>query len=298
VAQSARRLGKRLQALSRAIADGDAQAMWEYALLQLGLPEQPQGRRRRNELPFLTAVYRAAQGNVQPQPRELIVRAAGRGQTKAMVVRALHLIAAGDPDAEKLLALAADRGDTAAMLRLGTLLEIDDPAQARYWLARLADAGDDAGMYALSLLVHDSDPSAAAGWLQRAASAGNVHAQSDLAVRAYEARHDQLDPVTPPAADPMRGEWFTPSTPFSRRARHVASCLKCGRKTIHDNFEFIIGRWYGLGSPGTAGKTGDRVHFSTCAVCACLFPLDDASREYVQDKGADWFDPALAVPGG
>ena len=294
MALSGRKLRRRQQKLRRAITAGDPAAMWAWAVLLLGLTEQERSHRG-NLLPFLTAVGEAARRAQAPEAASLIRRAADAGDTRAMVVLATWLLGSDAASAEKLLVLAAERGDAAAMLRLGTLLAADDPAQAHHWLSQLAEAGDEAGAYELSVLLAQEDPAGALSLLRRAAAAGHTPAQNDLAVRAFIASRDPLDPARPPAADPMRTDLFTPSTPYSRHARHVSACRKCGRDTVQDDFEFIIGRWYGLGSPGTAGKTGDRVHFSTCVICACLFPLDEPSLEYVQDRGGDWFDPAVPV---
>lgn len=275
--------------LMQAAAAGDPQAQWGYALLALGMEHVPDALGG-NALPFLEEVGSVTASNLNQRAYELIGEAAQGGQTRAMVVQAIWLLHSDRPEAVQLLTDAADRGDTAAMLCLGTELAADDPASAQAWLTRLTGQGDAAGMYALSGLLRQGDPQAAQDWLVKAAAAGNVAAQSDLAVAGF-GPGQPLDRDRPPAIDPRLTGVLAASVPLTRQARQVANCLKCGKKTVQDVVEFIIGRWYGLRGPTTAGKTGTRFHFSACTICGCLYPVDAASRQYIHSKGSDFLSP-------
>lgn len=276
--------------LSQALAAGDPLAMWEFALRSTGLADAYAGFPG-NPLPLLTRLADRVTQDGITQAHDLIERAAAAGYPPAMVVQAIWVTRSDRQGAITLFEQAAGQGDAAAMLALARLLEPDQPEAAKAWLTKLADQGDDTGMYALSRRLLADDPQASADWLAKAAAAGNVHAQSDLAVAAFE-RGQPLDPGHPPAVDPRLTGLLTPNTPLTRQARQVANCVKCGGKTVQDRYEFIHGRFFGLRGPTTAGKTGARVHFSGCTVCGCLYPVDEASRQYVAAKGGEFFNPA------
>jgi TPR repeat protein len=276
--------------LIKAAGAGDPRAMFDYALTLVGLAEAHPGFPG-NALPFLTQVADDVAGAGSPHAHDLIDGAAQGGYPPAMVVEAIWVTHSDRPVAISLLDQAASQGYPAAMLSLGMLLAPDDPQTAKTWLTKLADTGDDMGMYALSNLLRTEDPLGCDAWLRQAAAAGNVRAQSDLAVLAFE--HGQpLDRRHPPAVDPRATGVLKANTPVSRQARQVADCVKCGRKTVQDIYEFITGRWFGMRGPTTAGKSGTRLHFSACTVCGCLFPVDPPSRQYVAAKGGEFFNPA------
>jgi hypothetical protein len=277
-------------ALSKAAAAGDPAAMWDYALELTGLTAAA-ALVTGNPLPFLGEVTSAVADSGRPEARGLIAAAATAGHTPSMVVMALWTLPADRDAARATLERAAGRGDIAAMLCLGTSLAADNPALARVWLGRLAEQGDAAGLYALSSLLRPDDSQQADVLLHQAAAAGNVRAQNQLAVTAHE-HGEQLDPARPPVADPSRAGLVTPGTPLTHQGRQVASCQQCGERTIQDCFEFIHGRWFGRQGPTTAGKAGARVHFSACAVCGCMFPMDGESLQYVRSKGEEFFNPA------
>jgi hypothetical protein len=106
----------------------------------------------------------------------------------------------------------------------------------------------------------------------------------------------QLDRAHPGAKDPRRTGVFTPRTPASRGDRVMADCVHCGHQTVQDSYEMIVGRWVGLRGPTTAGKTGTRVCFRSCTACGCLYPVDDAARQYAASKGGEFFNPAKLTP--
>jgi hypothetical protein len=281
--------------LRSAAEAGDPAAMWQYALAILRQPPPPPLSPGQNALPYLVRVTKAVRASGDVQARDLIARSATAGFPPALVVEA-ELAEQSDPDrTESLLRRAADQGDTAAMLYLAGLLALHDRAEAAQWFTRLAEEGDLAAMYRLAdLLRSDGNTGAAQGWLVKAAEGGSTRAQGDLAVQSFENGDEQLDPGRPPAADPRRSGVFTPGTPTTRRERLVGDCAKCEQKTVQDHFELIVGKWFGLRGPGTAGKTGTRVNFSACTACGCLFPMDDQSRQYVRSKGGEFFNPARA----
>jgi TPR repeat protein len=283
-----RRCHDRATVLSPAAAAGDPAAMWDCALELTGLTEAA-ARFPGNLLPFLNEVASLIADATHHDARDLIARAGAAGHTPAMVVTALRNLPADREAARTGLEQAAGRGDTAAMLCLGTRLAADDPALAQTWLRRLADAGDTAGQFALSSLLRPVDPHQADALLRQAAAAGNLRAQSQIAVAGYELG-EQLDSGCPPAAD-LAGV-VTPGTPLTHLGRQVAGCQQCGDQTVQDCYEFIHGRWFGRQGPTTAGKAGARVHFSACAVCGCMFPMDGDSLRYVRSKGAEFFNPA------
>jgi TPR repeat protein len=280
------------EALRQGAAAGDPQATWECALLALGI-DHPGRPFPGNALPFLQQLASRTASDLNQRAYDLINAAAQDGQTQAMVVRATWLLDSDRPQAMSLLTDAAERGDTAAMLCVGTELAAQDQPTALTWLTRLADGGDAAGMYALSGLLRQGDAGAGQDWLIKAAQAGSVQAQSDLAVTAFE-HGEPLNRDQPPFVDPRLTGVLTLTTPVTRRARQVASCLKCGKKTVQDVTEFIGGRWYGRRGPTTAGKSGTRFHFSACAVCGCLYPVDAASRQYMHGRGRDFLNPMQA----
>jgi hypothetical protein len=281
--------------LKAAAAAGDPAAMWNYALLVLG-ERPPADGRHKNPLPFLIDVAAVVTRTADPQAKDLITRAAQAGNTQAMVVLA-DLVEKSDPQqARDLLERAAAGSDPAGMLYLGGMLESTDQAAAARWFTRLAELGDDLAMYQLAELARASDPASAQAWLAKAADAGNVRAQNDVAVLAGESGRGRLDPSRPPAIDPRRTGIFNASNPTSRQQRVVADCVKCRRKTVQDHYEVMVGRWFGVRGPTTAGKTGTKFHFSVCTICACLFPIDDATREYARSKGGEFFNPAKLLP--
>jgi hypothetical protein len=112
----------------------------------------------------------------------------------------------------------------------------------------------------------------------------------------YDSGGQKLDRGHPPAIDPRHSGVFGPRTPVSRGGRVMADCIVCGRETVQDIYEMIVGRWVGLRGPSTAGKAGTRVHFRSCTGCGCLYPADDAARRYAQSKGGEFFNPARLAP--
>ena len=285
---------KQFEAVERlrvAAEAGEPAAMWDYAILRLNL-RPPSAGAGENALPFLVRVKDTVNTFGDHQLSDLIQRAAAAGHIQAMVVAAA-LAEPTDPEAtERLLTQAANAGDTAAMLYLGAMLEGHDQAGAVRWFTRLAESGDPAGMYRLArLLTADGDQEAARGWLVRAAQAGNLKAQSELGVQAIESGA-RPDPGRPPASDPRRSGVFTSNTPTTRKERLAADCVKCATRTVQDHYELIVGKYFGLRGSGTTGKAGHRVNFRACTVCGCLFPMDDESRQYVNSKGGEFFNPA------
>ena len=279
----------RIDAVKQGVAAGDRQATWEYGLLELGI-DHPDGPFPGNALPFLQQIATRTAASLNQRAYDLIGTAARAGQTQAMVVQATWLLSSDRPQAMSLLTDAAQQGDTAAMLCLGAQLAIEDPAAPLTWLTKLAEAGDATGMYVLSGLLRPGDAQAAHAWLVKAAEAGSVPAQSDLAVQAFE-RGQPLDRDRPPCIDPRLTGVLAQGTPVSRRARQVANCLKCGRKTVQDITEFIDGRRPGRRGPTTAARSCTRFHFSACTVCGCLYPVDAPSRQYMHSKGGDFLNP-------
>ncbi|HEX9032136.1 MAG TPA: hypothetical protein VF834_09850 [Streptosporangiaceae bacterium] len=280
----------RADQLRQAAAAGDPDAMWYYALLLLGLQAPPASLG--NPLPFLLKVAGSLNVSPLPEAREWVGRAVEAGNTSAMVVAAIQAESTDMARTRQLLSDAAGHGDTAAMLYLGSVLEHEDQAAARELYARLAALGDDGGMVRLGLLCRSDDPQGARAWFGKAAQTGNLRAQNELSVMDYEAGNRHLDRAHPPAIDPRKNGLFTPNSPLTRHDRIVAECIKCGRKTVQDIFEIIVGKWFGLRGSTTSGKTGQRVTYSGCATCGCLFPADDAARQYVQSKGGEFFNPA------
>lgn len=111
----------------------------------------------------------------------------------------------------------------------------------------------------------------------------------------------QLDHAHPPAMDPRQTGVFGPRTPVSRRERVMADCVTCRGTTVQDIYDIIVGAWFGAtlrmhARLNTAGKVGKRARFSVCAVCGCLYPVDDAAREFVRAKGGEFFNPAKLSP--
>jgi TPR repeat protein len=252
---------------------------------------------------WLLDLAKTLEDGTHAEARDWIWRASGAGNTQAMVVQAIGLERVDRDNAERLLGQAADRGDTTAMLYLGTMRERDgDQQTAKGWFGKLAGLGDSAGMAKLGEMLMAEDPAAARDWLAKAAAAGNVGAQSDLAVAASGGASHVLDPAHPPAQDPRQTGVFGPRTPVSRRARVVAGCVKCGRKTVQDIFDVIVSAWFGVGlrhrgrGLTTEGKAGQRARFSACAVCGCLYPVDAPARQFVQAKGGEFFNPAKLAP--
>jgi len=146
------------------------------------------------------------------------------------------------------------------------------------------------------------DPARAWDSPRTAAAAGNAGAQSDLAVAAFDGARHPLGPAHPPAIDPRQTGVFGVRTPVSRRGRVVAGCVTCGRKTVQDVFDVIVSRWFGASARGrtvaTVGKVGRRARFSACAVCGCLYPADDAARQFARANGGEFFNPAKLPPEG
>jgi TPR repeat protein len=289
--------------LRRAAEAGDAQAMWEYALILVGMTMAPVGPGG-NLFGQLHGVAGALRDGRHQDAGDWVARAADAGQLHAMVVEADLLERTDRQRAERLAGQAAERGDTAAMLYLGRLLAGDgNRAAARDWYTRLADQGDHAGMVLLGELLLDEDPQAARSWLHQAADLGNLRARDDLAMLAAQDSGMPLDPAHPPAKDPRQTGLFTRGTPVSRRERVIAECAHDGRKTIQDVFEVILGVWLGL-SPrllpmpkrSTTGKIGRRMRFTSCTVCGCLYPADDQARRYVQARGGEFLNPAKLSP--
>ena len=287
--------------LRQAAEAGDADAMWQYAMLLLG-PAVGPALPGESPMPRLIDVARVLGDGTHADARDWVWRASEAGNTQAMVVQAIGLERADRADAERLLGQAADRGDTTAMLYLGTMRERDGDRQAAGdWFGRLADLGDHAGMAKLGEMMLAEDPARARNWLRKAAAAGNVGAQSDLAVAAFDGGGHALDRAHPPARDPRQTGVFGPRTPVSRRERVVADCVKCGRKTVQDIFDVIVSAWFGAAARRrtrltTEGKLGQRARFSGCAVCGCLYPVDDAARQFVQAKGGEFVNPAKLPP--
>jgi hypothetical protein len=145
------------------------------------------------------------------------------------------------------------------------------------------------------------DPARARDWERSTVDAANDGAQSDLAVAAFDSGGQALDPAHPPAKDPRQTGVFGPRTPVSRRERVVADCVTCGRRTVQDVLDVIVSAWFGASLRGrtglsTAGKAGRRARFSACAVCGCLYPVDQAARQFTQAKGGEFFNPAKLSP--
>ncbi len=273
--------------LQSGVAMGDPEAMWRSALLQAGV--HPVDKRLERSTSYLVDVTERMQAAGHAEAASLVARAAEAGHPQAQFVAA-GLVERTDPErATELLERAAGQGETAAMLYLGLMLP--PGPEATQWLTKVAQSGDPAGMYQLSLVLAASDPAAAQDWLRQAAEAGSTRAQNEFGVRAFEAGQP-IDRAHPPTADPRKTGVFGPTAPTSRQDRVVADCLKCHTKTVQDHYELIVGRWFGVRGPSTAGKTGTRVHFSVCAICGCMFPIDDAARQYVATKGGEFFNPA------
>jgi hypothetical protein len=286
--------------LRQAAEAGDADAMWQYALLLLG-PSAGPAVPGQSQMQWLTGVARVLDQGTHADARDWVWRASEAGNTQAMVVRAIGLERADREDAERLLGQAAVRGDTTAMLYLGTMREQDgDPQAARDWFGKLAGLGDHAGMAKLGEVLMAEDPARARDWLRKAADAGNAGAQSDLAVAAFDDASHALDPAHPPAMDPRQTGVFGLRTPVSRRGRVVAGCVTCGRKTVQDIFDIIVGPWFGASARrrtvATSGKVGQRARFSACAVCGCLYPADDPARQFARAQGGEFFNPAKLPP--
>src|ERR1700728_4618847 len=190
--------------LRQAAEAGDADAMWQYAVLLLGPSAEP-ALPRQSPMQWLTGVARVLDDGTHADARDWVWRASEAGNTQAMVVKAIGLERADREDAERLLGQAADRGDTTAMLYLGTMREQDGDRQAaRDWFGRLAGLDDHAGMAKLGEVLMAEDPARARDWLRKAADAGNADAQSDLAVAAFDGVSHALDPAHPPAMDPRQ----------------------------------------------------------------------------------------------
>jgi hypothetical protein len=118
---------------------------------------------------------------------------------------------------------------------------------------------------------------------------------------AVDPGHAQLDPAHPPAMDPRQTGVFGPRTPVSRRERAMAECVTCGGETVQDVFDVIVGAWAGASLRfharlNTVGKVGQRARFSVCATCGCVYPVDDAARQFVRAKGGEFFNPAKLSP--
>jgi hypothetical protein len=291
MARNAKKQAQTTEQLWQAAEAGDPAAMWAYALMRLNLQQPPPGTP--NPLAFLVRVRDAARQFGDGQTMDLINRAAQAGHTQAMVVVAELEETTDKAASERLLTQAANQGDQAAMLYLGALLEDHDRPGAIVWFTRLAELGDIGGMYRLSKLLRtEGHVDAAQAWLVKAAEAGNLRAQSDCGVQAFDSGVTRLDPAHPPTKDPRRTGVFSRNAPATRRERLVADCLHCKMRTIQDHYELIVGTYVGLRGSGTVGKAGQRVHFSACAACGCLFPMDDFSRQYVNSKGGEFFNPA------
>ena len=106
----------------------------------------------------------------------------------------------------------------------------------------------------------------------------------------------ELDRAFPPTMDPRQAGIFTPRTPVTRGERIMADCVTDRRQTVQDEYELIVGRWLGVRGSSTAGKIGTRVRFRSCTECGCLYPVDDAARQYVRSKGGEFFNPARLSP--
>jgi hypothetical protein len=148
--------------------------------------------------------------------------------------------------------------------------------------------------------VDESDLAAAAG--DADAAQESSEAQSDAAVQAFKSDGRALDRSMPPAKDPRETGLFGPRTPVSRHDRVVAYCIRDGRDTVQDIYEVILGVWLGATArlPAArrtaAGKVGQRMRFSGCTVCGCLYPADDRARKWVHAKGGDLLNPAKLTP--
>jgi hypothetical protein len=283
-----RKLLARADELRAAAEAGDSQAMWDYALLFLGLTA-PEETARWGILPFLSQVTAAAQRPDGEQARQLITMAARAGQVQAMVVSA-EWVRSSDPErARRLLEQAAGQGDASAIMVLAGLVQPDDRERAIALYTSLAERGNVTAMYELAGAL---PAEAAQDWLRQAAEGGLRPAQSDLAVRDFETAGTRPGRNHPPAVDPRATGVFTGRTPVTRQDRIVADCRSCQKNTVQDHFELIVGRWFGTHGPTTVGKTGTRVRFRGCSVCGCLYPVDEAARRFTQSKGREYFDPA------
>jgi hypothetical protein len=292
MARGAKKQAQSTEQLWMAAQAGDPEAMWAYALIRLSMKPPPPATSTQNPLNYLVKVRDAARQFADGQTTDLLNRAAQAGHPQAMVVEAALAESTDRAECERLLLAAANQGDRAAMLYLGVLIEDDDRPRAIAWFGRLAELGDTGGMYRLYKLIRTDDPQTAQGWLVRAAEGGNLHAQNDFAVQAFDAGAQKLDPAHPSVSDPRRLGLFTPNTPASRKERLVADCLKCKKRTVQDHWELIVGTYVGLRGSGTVGKAGHRVNFAACAVCGCMFPMDEDARQFVAGKGGEFFNPA------
>jgi hypothetical protein len=291
--RGAKKAAAQAEAVRNAAAAGDPAAMWQYTLILLNLQYDD---RREGLTSFLVRVSEVQEKERNAEAASLIDRAAQAGHPHALFVAA-GLVETSDPErARELLGRAAAQGDVPSMRYLATILPAGP--EAVHWLTKVAESGEVGGMYQLSKLLAASDPAAAQAWLVKAADGGNTKAQNDVGVLAFDSGTRPLDPARPSAADPRRTGLFGPKTPTSRQDRVVADCVKCAERTVQDHYELIVGKWVGLRGPGTTGKTGHRVHFSACTICGCLFPADDAARDYARLKGGEFFNPAkLHQPG-
>ncbi len=61
---------------------------------------------------------------------------------------------------------------------------------------------------------------------------------------------------------------------------------------MQDHYELVVRAYFDQRGSATAGKVRQRVNFSACAGCGCLFPMDDLARQYANSKGGEFFNPA------
>jgi hypothetical protein len=86
-----------------------------------------------------------------------------------------------------------------------------------------------------------------------------------------------------PRFDPVKRDIFPKGTPHDFTGRRLMPCDNCGRTTPRDFYSAIIGMWGGLSLPipfikkSTAGKVGKRSHWSFCAICGEIDPIDAAA---------------------
>ena len=96
---------------------------------------------------------------------------------------------------------------------------------------------------------------------------------------------------SPPARDPRAdmGGFISSRSPVSRRERVLARCVHEDKDTVQDDYEIIIGRWFGTGFPGIThksvrGKMGQRATFRSCTECGSLYHLDEPARTFIQGQ--------------
>ena len=99
------------------------------------------------------------------------------------------------------------------------------------------------------------------------------------APRTHRAHGRRWHPSTPhpPRPEGRHGGFISSRSPVSRRERVLARCAHEDKDTVQDDYEIIIGRWFGTGFPGIThksvrGKMGQRATFRSCAECGSLPP--------------------------